>query len=107
MPDRPSKLDAYAERLSVWLRTEANKPRKQQWPIKQLHSDLMSLGYEGSYGRVTAFARLEGRSPASDATSRPGTFVPLVFELGEAFQFDCSEGWPVLGGERSHRTSQL
>ena len=23
VPDRPSKLDAYAERLSAWLRTEA------------------------------------------------------------------------------------
>src|SRR5690606_40905931 len=57
VPDRPSKLDAYAERLSAWLRTEANKPRKQKRTIKQLHADLMSLGYEGSYGRVSAFAR--------------------------------------------------
>jgi transposase len=57
VPERPSKLDAYAERLSAWLRTEANRPRKQKRTIKQLHADLMSLGYEGSYGRVAAFAR--------------------------------------------------
>jgi transposase len=26
--------------------------------------------------------------------------VPLVFALGEAFQFDGSEDWAVIGGER-------
>ena len=57
VPERPSKLDAYAERLSAWLRTEANRPRKQKRTIKPLHADLMSLGYEGPYGRVAAFAR--------------------------------------------------
>jgi len=30
-----------------------------------------------------------------------GTFVPLVFAPGEAFQFDWSEDWAVLGGERT------
>ncbi|EXL07907.1 transposase [Aquamicrobium defluvii] len=45
VPERPSKLDAYAERLSAWLRTEANRPRKQKRTIRQLHADLMSLGY--------------------------------------------------------------
>ena len=29
VPERPSKLDAYAEWLSAWLRTEANRPCKQ------------------------------------------------------------------------------
>ncbi|ESY29593.1 hypothetical protein X748_27900 [Mesorhizobium sp. LNJC386A00] len=27
--ERPSKLDAYAERLSAWLKTEANRLHKQ------------------------------------------------------------------------------
>ena len=44
--DRPSKLDPFADRLSAWLKTEANKPRKQKRTIKQLHTDLMSLGYD-------------------------------------------------------------
>ena len=29
-----------------------------------------------------------------------GTFVPVVFAPGEAFQFDWSEDWVVIGGER-------
>lgn len=57
VPERPSRLDAFADRLSAWLRTEAKKNRKQKRTIKQLHADLLSLGYEGSYGRVAAFAR--------------------------------------------------
>ena len=34
-------------------------------------------------------------------TSGRGTFVPLVFAAGEAFQFDWSEDWAVLAGERT------
>lgn len=33
-------------------------------------------------------------------TSGRGTFVPLVFAPGEAFQFDWSEDWAVIAGER-------
>jgi len=102
VPDRPSKLDAYAERLAAWLRTEANRPRKQKRTIKQLHADLMSLGYEGSYGRVAAFARdWKADRQRQMQTSGRGTFVPLAFEPGEAFQFDWSEDWAVIGGERA------
>lgn len=57
IPDRPSKLDSYAEKLSGWLRIEAGKSRKQKRTAKQMHADLVSLGYDGSYGRVAAFVR--------------------------------------------------
>src|SRR5690554_3558533 len=100
-PERPSKLDAYAERLSAWLRTEANRPRKQKRTIKQLHADLMSLGFEGSYGRVAVFARRwKEELQRQQNVSGRGVFVPLAFEPGEAFQFDWSEDWALIGGER-------
>ena len=57
VPDRPSKLDPYADKLSHMLRQEAGKSRKQKRTIKQLHADLVALGYDGSYNRVAAFAR--------------------------------------------------
>ncbi len=34
-------------------------------------------------------------------TSGRGTFVPLAFAAGEAFQFDWSEDWAVIAGERT------
>ena len=92
VPDRPSKLDPFAERLSAWLRREMGRTRKQKRTMKQLHADLVSLGYDGSYNRVAAFAR-DWRDDyrREQQMSGRGTFVPLSFAPGEAFQFDWSE----------------
>ena len=101
LPERPSKLDAFAAKLSAWLKLESGKSRKQRRTVKQLHADLVALGFEGSYGRVAAFARSwkEHRQQEQQTAGR-GTFVPLIFQPGEAFQFDWSEDWAVIGGER-------
>src|SRR5271165_4247804 len=101
LPERPSKLDAFAEKLSAWLKLESGRPRKQQRTVKQLHAELAALGFEGSYGRVAAFARSwkERRHQEQQTTGR-GVFIPLVFQPGEALQFDWSEDWAVIGGER-------
>lgn len=101
VPKRPSKLDPFAEKLSGWLRIEAGKSRKQKRTAKQMHADLVVLGYEGSYGRVATFVRAwKANRQFEQQTSGRGTFVPLVFGAGEAFQFDWSEDWAVLGSER-------
>jgi transposase len=51
---------------------------------------------------VAAFARdwREDRKREQQTTGR-GTFVPLSFRPGEAFQFDWSEDYAELGGERT------
>jgi transposase len=101
VPDRPSKLDPFAEKLTGWLRVEAGKSRKQKRTAKQLYADLAALGYDGSYARVAAFARDWKRNRQYEQqTSGRGTFVPLVFQPGEAFQFDWSEDYAVLGGKQ-------
>src|SRR5450830_1146106 len=70
-----SSLDRYTLKLSAWLKTEAVKSRKQRRTLKQLHLELRSLGYEGSYDRVAAFARrwkvdqLERVNSASKSTA--------------------------------------
>jgi transposase len=100
-PTRPSKLDPFAENLSGWLITEQRKSRKDRRTAKQMHADLVKLGFDGSYERVAAFVRAwkADRQHTMQTTGR-GTFVPLVFQPGEAFQFDWSEDWAVIGGER-------
>jgi len=99
-PRRPSKLDPYADRLSAWLLIQTRKSRKERRTVKQMHVDLVKLGYDGSYERVAAFARAwrDDRHRAEQTTGR-GTFVPLIFQPGEAFQFDWSEDWATIGGE--------
>ena len=100
--DRPSKLDAFAEKLSIWLRAEAATGRKQRRTAKQMHADLVVLGYDGSYNRVAAFVRAwKAERLRETQRSGRGTFVPLAFAPGEAFQFDWSEDWAILGGERT------
>ena len=101
VPDRPSNLDPFAEKLAAWLRVEAGKSRKQRRTAKQIYTDLVSLGYVGSYGRVAAFVRAWKAERQRDAqTSGRGTFVPLAFAPGEAFQFDWSTEYTFIGGIR-------
>ena len=101
VPKRRSRLDPYADKLSGWLRVEAGKGRKGRRTARQLHADLVALGYDGSYGRVAAFVRQwrAGREIAQQTIGR-GVFVPLVFQPGEAFQFDWSEDWATIAGKR-------
>lgn len=101
VPDRPSKLDPYAEKLTGWLRAEVGKSRKQRRTARQMHADLAVLGYSGSYNRVVAFVRAwKADRRREEQTSGRGVFVPLAFAPGEAFQFDWSEDWALLGDER-------
>ena len=87
VPDRPSKLDPYADKLSHMLRQEAGKSRKQKRTVKQLHADLVALGYDGSYNRVAAFARdWKAARQREQKTAGRGVFVPLAFIAGEAFR---------------------
>ena len=101
-PERPSKLDPFAEKLAGWLKTNAGKPRKERQTLKKMHADLVTLGFTGSYNRVAAFARdwRADRQREQQTTGR-GTFVPLSFRPGEAFQFDWSEDFATVGGERT------
>jgi hypothetical protein len=55
---------------------------------------LKAAGYDGGYSRLTDFIRAwrAGEGQALNTTA----FVPLAFELGEAFQFDWSEEGVVI-----------
>ena len=99
-PERtsPSQLDDLAPKLALWLQSEGNKPRKQRRNLRQMHTDLVALGYLGSYDRVAAFARHWRQSQQQIGR---GTFIPLTFAPGDAFQFDWSEDWAILGGART------
>ena len=100
-PKRASKLDAFEAKLGRWLETELRRGRKQRRNLRQMYNDLVALGYRGSYDRVAAFARdWRRRQREAAQVAGGGTFVPLVFAPGEAFQFDWSEDWAVVGGER-------
>ena len=101
-PERKSssKLDPYAQALASWLERESTRGRKHRRNLRQLYGDRVALGYRGSYDRVAAFARARREQQQDVARASRSTYVPLVFAPGEAFQFDWSEAWAVIGGER-------
>jgi len=50
---------------------------------------------------VTAFARKRRQAQQELArTAGRGTFIPLVFAPGKAFQFDWSKDWAIIANER-------
>jgi transposase len=97
-----SKLSPYEPTLTVWLQRESSRGRKQRRNLRQLHLDLVELGYHGSYDRIAAYARIwRHEQQVKYQTTGRGSFVPLSFAPGEAFQFDWSEDWASIGGERT------
>ncbi len=90
----PCKLSAFHEALEQALKADAHRPKQNRRTAKALFVQIKLDGYTGGYSRVTDFIRdwrgREGKSPHA--------FVPLKFDLGEAFQFDWSEEGLVVGG---------
>jgi transposase len=91
-----TKLEPFHETLRQALKADARRPKHERRTARALYSEIRAAGYDGGYTRVTDFLRAwrlgEGQSVATTA------FVPLTFELGEAFQFDWSEEGLVVGG---------
>jgi transposase len=93
---QPRKLSPFHERLEQALKADSHRPKHERRSARALYAELKSIGYDGGYSRVTDFVRDwrlgEGHAVGTSA------FVPLAFELGEAFQFDWSEEGLVVGG---------
>ena len=95
-PPQPGKLTAYHEVLKQALKADSHRPKKERRTALALFAEIQAMGYTGGYSRVTDYIRAwrqgEGQGVAAKA------FVPLSFELGEAFQFDWSEEGLAVGG---------
>jgi len=93
---QPVKLTAFHEALKQALKADSYRPKRERRTARALHAQIVAQGYRGGYTRVTDFVRAwragEGQGLKAKA------FVPLAFELGEAFQFDWSEEGLVVGG---------
>lgn len=93
-----SILDPYKEQLATWLRTDSHRPRRDRRTAKLLFQLLQAQGYPGGYARVAIFAK-QWREAGGASPSRQA-FIPLRFSPGEAFQFDWSCEYAVIGGIR-------
>ncbi len=80
-----SKLTPFAELLTKALETDLHRPKRERRSALKLFAELKAAGYTGSYSRVTDYIR---QWRVQGGATRGRAFVPLQFELGEAFQFD-------------------
>jgi transposase len=92
----PGKLARFQEVLLQALQADARRPKRERRTAKALHAEINAQGYAGGYTVLTDFIRNWRQQAGANAPTR--AFVPLRFELGEAFQFDWSEERLVIGG---------
>jgi transposase len=90
------KLSAFHDALVQMLRADARRARHERRTARALHAEIRAQGYQGGYSRLTDFIRAWRQGEGQGAATK--AFVPLAFELGEAFQFDWSEEGLVVGG---------
>jgi hypothetical protein len=80
--------------LVLAFKADAHRNKQNRRTAKAFFAQIKAGGYTGCYSRVTDFIRewrvSEGKTPHA--------FVPLMFEHGEAFQFDWSDEGLVVGG---------
>ncbi len=93
-----SILDPYKEQLNLWLKADAHRGKRDRKTTKEIFENLMTLGYQGSRGPVYEYCK-HWRDQQKSAPRHAG-FVPLSFELGEAFQFDWSCEYAFVEGLR-------
>ena len=88
------KLAGFVVELEQALKADASRNKQDRRSARALFVQIKASGYVGSYSRVTDYIR----AWRADAGKGIKAFVPLKFELGDAFQFDWSEEGLVVGG---------
>jgi transposase len=89
------KLTAFEETLGQSLKADSHRPKHGRRTGRALFKQIQAQGYRGGYSMVTKFIRA-WREKTAKLPSK--AFVPLSFELGEAFQSDWSDEGLVVGG---------
>lgn len=94
----PSLLDPYREQLANWLKTDSYRGKRERRSVRAYFEAIRAMGFTGSKNLVYGFCSNWKEEQAS--APRNAGFVPLSFELGEAFQFDWSCEYVVIAGLR-------
>ena len=95
-PGIPGKLAPFHDQLLQALKADSHRPKRDRRTALALLAEIKAKGYTGGYTVLSDFIR-DWREQAG-ANSPTRAFVPLKFDLGEAFQFDWSEEGLVIGG---------
>ena len=93
------KIGPVRERLEQLLIENEARPRRDRLKLTRVWDLLVREGYDGSYCSVRRYAA-RWREETKTAPGDGGTaFVPLMFQPGEAFQFDFSHEDVEIAGQ--------
>lgn len=90
------RLGPYLEVLDEQLERDWKRPKKKRITAMRLYELLGNQGYEGGYDSVQRYVR---RWRQEKGKIKSGTFIPLHFPPGDAYQFDWSHETVVINGE--------
>lgn len=90
------QIGPYLEILNEQLDQDWQRPKKKRLTAMRLYEFLKDQGYEGSYDSIQRYVRKWRQEKGKIKT---GTFIPLHFDPGDAYQFDWSHEMAVINGE--------
>src|ERR1700684_2874341 len=89
------RIGPWQEALDQLLASNESKQRRERLTLIRVFETLRGLGYEGGYDAVRRYPRDWQRGRAATSV---GSFIPLSFAPGEAYQFDWSHEIVLLNG---------
>ena len=90
------KLGQFKAQLTAWLEEDAKLPRQRRRTGHRLFEGLSTIGYSGAYDSVQRFVKRW--QSANHGPKLNDAFVPLLFQAGDACQFDWSQEQVEVGG---------
>lgn len=93
------RIGPFQGRLDMLLEENEARGRRDRLRMTRIHDLLVREGFEGSYDAVRRYAarwKIERRKDGGDGTT---AFIPMLFQPGEAYQFDWSHEDVEIAGK--------
>jgi len=89
------RIDPWRAQLDGLLLADQGKPARERLTLIRIFEELRDRGYQGGYDAVRRYARSWSREQGKNSAE---AYVPLVYEPGEAYQFDWSHEIVLIDG---------
>ena len=89
------KLGPWVGKLEDLLEANERKRRRDRLSVLRIFERLQDEGYEGGYDAVRRYAASWRRRHSKSGSQ---AYVPVIFDPGEAYQFDWSHEYAVVAG---------
>ena len=93
------RIGPFQERLDTLLTENEGRARRDRLRVTRIHDLLQREGFEGSYDAVRRYASRWTAARRKDTGNGAPVFVPLLFQPGEAHQFDWSHEDVEIAGK--------